>query len=245
LLGSRTLVLIPLLLVAIVYNYTSRPIPLRVLVPAAIVGMLFFSTYLAVREATRTEPIASVLPDVPGYALDVRGLLNTSPVFDQFLEASIYIPQSSPYRYGGEFFSGISGQVPRVLYPGKPDPNDTEFRRLIWGERLQAGRPIGLVGGLYRDFGFAGIAFGAFLFGMLARGVAGLIPPDEAPSEGRRLRIALFAISAVVLYEFVVGGYSIAFGLAIQLFLPLLLAIKVFTRHASPRPGSARVASHA
>jgi hypothetical protein len=141
------------------------------------------------------------------------------------------VPARAPYRYGGEIAQGALGQVPRFVYPGKPDANDTSFRRLIWGETFKAGRPIGAVGEFYRDFGFAGIIIGALLLGVLARGLTGL-RAAAGGERGRELRAAVFVLSLVLLYQFLVGSYSIVFGQALAMGIPLLLAIKVFARPA-------------
>jgi hypothetical protein len=230
-LGSRTLVLIPVLLMLVAFNEVVRPVRLRLLLGAVVAGILFSSGYLAVREAAVTEPFGRVIASVPGYAADAQVILNSSPVFDQLFEETNYVPSRSAYRHGGELGQGLLSQVPRIVYPGKPGATDTSFRELIWGDTFLAGRPVGAAGEFYRDFGFPGVIVGALILGVLARGLTGLRSRAGA-AEGRELRAALFVVGIVLLYQFLVGSYSIAFGSALELGIPLALALKLFARPA-------------
>lgn len=229
LLGSRTLVIVPLLVVVIALNELRRPWRPRVLLLAMASAILFSSAYLSLRESAREKPVIEALADVPGQAVKARAILGTSPVFDQLLIATNRIPAASPYRHGGELTQAVASQVPSALYPERPEPNDTSFRKLVWGDRFLAGRPIGAAGGFYRDFGFAGVLLGGLLLGLLARALTGLRAGagDEA---GRPVRVALFVLGVLLTFIFTVGGYTLAFGYALTIALPVVLAITVFAR---------------
>ncbi|MGI8803855.1 MAG: O-antigen polymerase [Solirubrobacteraceae bacterium] len=229
LLGSRTLVLVPILLTVVARNELHRPWRLGVLTLASVLAVLFSAGYLGTRESSRQTSFAQLLPNIPKYALDVRAILNSEPVFDDYLEETNYIPGHAPYRYGGEFGQGLLGEVPRVLYPDKPESNDLTFRELLWANRFSAGRPVGAAGEFYRDFGIPGILVGALLLGILARGLAGLRAREGGPG-GRSLRAAMFVAGVVLLYEFLVGSYSLVLGSALEVVIPLLLAVRVFGR---------------
>jgi hypothetical protein len=228
-LGSRTLVLVPILLMLLAWNELRSPVRVRVLLGLAVLGILFSSGYLAVRESARTAPFSQVLSSVPRYAIDAQVILNSSPVFDQLFEETNAVPQRAPYRYGGEVAQGLLSQIPRFLYKHKPPATDVTFRQLIWGDQFLAGRPIGAAGEFYRDFGFIGVALGALLVGILARGLTGLRTRVGRP-EGRPLRAALFMVGVLLLYQFIIGSYSIMFGSALELGIPLFLALKLFAR---------------
>jgi hypothetical protein len=230
-LGSRTLVLVPILLMLLAWNELCRPVRGRVLLGLVAVGILFSSGYLAVRESAGTQPFAQVLRSVPRNAVNAQVILNSSPVFDQLLEETNYVPERANYRYGGELAQGLLSQIPRFLYPAKPPATDVTFRQLIWGDRFLAGRPAGAAGEFYRDFGFVGVAIGAVLVGIFARGLTGLRARAGGP-EGRSLRAALFVVGMLLLYQFIVGSYSIAFGSALELGIPLVIALKLFARPA-------------
>lgn len=231
LLGSRTLVLVPILLALLAWSEIRKPWRLRTLATGAILAVLFASGYLSLREESRDASFAQALGHLPEHAVDVRTILNASPVFDELFMATDTIPTASPYRYGGEIVQGAVGQLPRFIYPGKPEANDLSFRKLIWGDRFLAGRPIGAAGEFYRDFGLPGVVLGALLFGMLARALTGL-RAGVGESEGRELRVAIYVLAVVLLSQFLVGSYSIVFGQALAMGIPLLLALRVFARPA-------------
>lgn len=229
LLGSRTLVIIPVLLTVLAWSETVRPWRIRTLAVAAVIGLLFASAYLTLREDTRNRPFSEAIRDVPANAVNARTILNSSPVFDQLFMATNFIPESAGYRYGGELSQAVRGNLPGLLYEGKPESTDVTFRKLIWGERFLAGRPTGAPGEFYRDFGFAGIIVGSLLFGIFARGLSGL-RARAGGEAGRPLRIALFVVGLLLLYQFAIGSYSLAFGSALAIGLPLFLGLKVFGR---------------
>ena len=231
LLGSRTLVLIPILLMLVAINELRSPVRPRTLVGLVVLGVIFSSGYLAVREAAGTKPFGQILSSVPHYALDAQVILNSSPVFDQLFAETDYIPAHAGYRYGGELGQGLISQTPRFLYPHKPQSTDTTFRQLIWGNEFLAGRPVGAAGEFYRDFGFPGVVVGALVLGILARGLIGLRTRYGGP-DGRPLRAALYVIGVVLLYQFLVGSYSILFGTILEIGIPLALAVKLFARPA-------------
>ena len=121
--------------------------------------------------------------------------------------------------------------MPGFVDPGKPGPGDVEFRKDVWGDQLRAGRPPTVIGDLYYDFGFVGVAIGAVVVGVLMRGLLGLV---DGPAEGRRYRVGLYALLMVLLYQLVVGTYSIVLGSFIVLVIPYLLAVHVFQRVSRP-----------
>lgn len=229
LLGSRALVLIPLVMVLVAYNELVRPVRLRGIVVAVVGVALFSSVYLSFRESSHERSFTETLARVPAFAVDVRPLLNASPVYDQFLFATDYVPSRSGYRYGGEFAQGVLGNVPSFLNPTKPESNDISFRKLIWQERFGAGRPVGAAGEGYRDLGFPGIALVGVLVGIFVRGLGGL-RRRAGPPGGREARIAVYVVAVVLLYEFLIGSWSLVFGLALEILLPLLAGMFLITR---------------
>jgi hypothetical protein len=227
LLGSRTLILVPILLALVAFSEVVRPLPLRVFIPAVVCAALFAAGYLAAREdTTEHRSFTQIAASVPQHAFDVRAILNSSPVFDQFLEETDYIPAHAGYRYGGELGQGLAGQIPRFLDPHKPVSNDTSFRELIWGNEVGGGRPVGAVGEFYRDFGFVGVAIGGILLGFVIRAMMGLRARCGADA-GRSLRTCLLVVGVLLLYQFLVGSYSLVFGEVLELGIPLAIALAV------------------
>ena len=229
LLGSRTLVIVPVLVVVIALHELKRPWSPRLLLAGMAGAVLFSSAYLSLRESARERPVKEALADVPAQAVKARALLGTSPVFDQVLIATNRIPAASPYRWGGELSQAVRAQIPSILYPARPEPNDTSFRKLVWGDRFLAGRPIGAAGSFYRDFGFLGVLFGGLLLGLLARALCGL-RAQCGDDPGRPVRVALFVLGVLLTFIFTVGGYTLAFGYALTIALPVVLAFTIFAR---------------
>jgi len=231
LLGSRTLVLVPVLLVVLAWHERVRPFRLRVVALVGVGAILFSSAYLTLRQDSGQRPLKDAIVDVPRHAVEARAILGASPVFDQVFAEMNLVPRASPYRHGGELAQGILGQVPSAIYPGKPEANDLTFRKLVWGERFQAGRPVGAAGEFYRDFGFAGIAIGSLLLGIIARALTGL-RARAGEAAGRELRIGLYVVGLLLLYQFTVGSYSLVFGNGMAVAIPLVLALRIFARPA-------------
>jgi hypothetical protein len=231
LLGSRTLVLVPLLLVVLAWNERVRPWTGRQMAAAAIAGMLFASAYLTLREDVRNRPLLSALANIPSHVVDVRSMLNASPVFDQLFAETNFVPAAVPYRHGGELAQGALGQIPKIIYPKKPEATDVTFRKLLWGERFLAGRPVGIAGELHRDFGFPGILIGGLLLGIGARALTGL-RARVGPAAGRELRALLFVIGLLLLYQCLIGSWSLVFGSALAIAIPLVLGVRIFARPA-------------
>ncbi len=231
LLGSRTLVLVPVLLVVLAWHERVRPYTLRTVAIVGLGAVLFSSAYLTLRQDTGTRPFSEAIVDVPRNAIDAKAILGASPVYDQVFAEMNLVPRASNYRYGGELMQGLLGQVPSVIYPGKPEAVDLTFRKLVWGERFQAGRPVGAAGEFYRDFGFPGIIVGSLIFGVLARALTGL-RARAGVDAGRELRIALYVIGVLLLFQFTVGSYSLVLGSGMAVAIPLVLALRIFARPA-------------
>jgi hypothetical protein len=231
LLGSRTLVLVPLLLVVLAWNERVRPWRGRTMAIAAVCGLVFASAYLTLREDVRDRPLLAAIANIPHHIVDVRAMLNASPVFDQLLAETNFIPAVAPYRYGGELAQGVLGQVPSIVYPAKPEATDVTFRKLLWGERFLAGRPVGFAGELHRDFGFPGILLGGLLLGILARALTGMRSRAGA-LPGRELRALVYVVCLMLLYQCLIGSWSLVFGSALAIAIPLVLAVRIFARPA-------------
>ena len=144
---------------------------------------------------------------------------------------------SATHEHGQFLLDGARSYLPGALDSNKPDGGDIAFRKVIWGNDFGAGRPPTAAGDFFIDFALPGVAVGGFLVGMLAWALLGLI---AGTPEGRRYRVALFAVLTVILQEFVVGTFSTALGLAITTLVPLLLTVHCLGRLPWP---SARLGS--
>jgi oligosaccharide repeat unit polymerase len=227
--GSRTLLFTPVILLALARHFLHRRWSTRQLLVAAIAAILLASSYLALRQATYADTFGEALRSAPAHALDPRGALNDDSAFDILFMAMDQFPGVTPHLHGAGVTHALLSYVPRALDPTKPDGGDIWFRKLVWGERFQAGLPYTVIGEFYADFGWAGIAVGSLLLGLFLRAVTALI--DVSPrAPGGPYRVALFAILTVVILNLITGTYTIALNYAFQLGVPFVLGVHLLGR---------------
>ena len=240
--GSRARVFLTLMVLAVVVHYTRRAWRGRELAVGLLVLLAFASSFIVFRRVADDGSLSEAARTAPAHVLDVRVILNDITSFDHVLYATNIYGRERGYRHGSFLIGGIRSYLPRRIDSGKPDGGDIVFRRVVWREQFGAGRPPTVVGDLFIDFGFWGVAVGALLIGMLARALVGLV---RGPPGGREYRVVLFAFSLVVLYEVVVDTFSVALGYALTLLVPFLIAVHIFGRVVRRTPsfceGSRRV----
>jgi oligosaccharide repeat unit polymerase len=225
--GSRARVFLTLLALALLVHYLHRRWRLRELAAALVLLLIFGSSFAVFRHVAGERSLGEAVTAAGDHVLDARVVVNDNTHFDHVLYASTIYGRSRPHERGEFLLNGARSYVPRRIDPDKPEGGDIALRNVVWRERFGAGRPPTAVGDLYIDFGFPGVAVGALLIGVAARSLLGLL---LGGSLGREYRVALYAILLIVLYEFVVGTFSIALGFAFTLLLPFLLAVHVFGR---------------
>lgn len=228
LLGSRTRVLTIALVLVVVWNYAYRPLRLRTLVVAALLGFAFAAAAFAVRQATVDRPYVEALSEAPRYVVDPRGVLNDLTEFDQLFYVTSSMGHALHYRYGGWLLDGVRSYVPGFIDAGKPESGDIVVREKVFGNTVGAGRPPTIVGDFFYDFGFTGIAVGAMLLGILVRALVGLVATRD--TAGQPHRAALYGLAIVVLHGAVTGTYSLVLGDLLTLLAPYLLAVYAFGR---------------
>jgi hypothetical protein len=193
------------------------------------------SALLSVRQESYDKSFGSALLDAPQYIVDPNGVLNDFTEFDILFWATSLVPEERGYADGQGLVDAFASYVPSAILPDKPGATNQEFGKLVWGHDHWGGRPYTIVGGLYVDFGFPGIAAGAVLFGILGRLLLSLLrAPPGLP--GRQYRIAVYAIAAAIFYLALATDYAVAIGFVIEYALPFLLAVYVIGRWASRRP---------
>jgi len=229
--GSRARVFVTLLVLGLIVHYLHRRWRARELVLAAVLMLAFASTFGVFRQVADSSSIGRALELGSEHVLDQRVILNDITSFDHILYATTIYGESRPHEHGQFLLDGARSYVPSAIDANKPEGGDVVFRKAVWGDQFGAGRPPTAAGDLYIDFGLPGVAAGALLIGIAARSLVGLL---AEPGAGRRYRVALYAVLLVLLYEFVVGTFSIAVGLALTLLLPFLVAIHGFGRLPSP-----------
>ena len=229
--GSRTRVFLTVFLLAVASHYAWRRWRLRDLITGVLVVVVVASAILAVRQATTTESFGESITAAPAYVTDPRGVLNDFTEYDDLLMATSVIGSDRPYprrrafQHGQGIVDAFRSYVPSAIDPRKPDSGDQEFRRLIFASERKAGRPYTVIGDLYNDFGFPGIAIGSLLFGILARALVGLLVLSLG--KGREYRVGLYAIGLVLVYIELTVTYSVTLGFVLNLAVPFIIATRV------------------
>jgi oligosaccharide repeat unit polymerase len=225
--GSRLRLFTVLFVLAVTIHFLWRRWRLRELAVGVALFLVLASAYLGVREATFDRSFAESLKFAPKYVADPRGLLNDITEFDILFVATNAIGDTLPHKHGGWFVDAWHSYVPGSIDANKPESADIVFRKAIWGKFYRGGRPPTVIGDFYYDFGWAGIAVGSLLFGVLARGILGLLEPS---GESRRYRAVLYAIAMLVLLVLLTNTYSIALGFMLTLGVPFVVGVYLFGR---------------
>jgi oligosaccharide repeat unit polymerase len=225
--GSRSRVFVALLALAVVIHYLWRPWRTREVVVAAVLLLAFASSFVVFREVAESRSLDEAVKTAPRHVLDGRVILNDLTSFDLVVYATTIYGRERDHEHGGFLVDGVRSFVPRAIDSGKPEGGDIVFRKAVWGGTYAAGRPPTAVGDLWIDFGFPGVAIGALLIGLLARGLLGF---TAGAGPGREYRVGLYAIGLVVLLTLVVDTFSLALGYVLTLGLPFMVAVHGFGR---------------
>ncbi|MEA2331510.1 MAG: O-antigen polysaccharide polymerase Wzy [Thermoleophilaceae bacterium] len=225
--GSRARILLALLMLAVIKHYLWSPWRLRQLAAGMAVFVVFAGAFVAFRQAANVDSIGEAIGQAPKYGLEPRVILNDLTAFDDVFYVTTTYGQRRPHQNGDFLLGGVRSYLPAAVDPGKPEGGDIVLRRAVFGESTGAGRPPTVIGDLYIDFGFPGVAIGALLLGMAARGLTGLV---LGSGPGREYRVALYAVALIVLYELVVDSFSIALGYALAFGIPLVATVHALGR---------------
>jgi oligosaccharide repeat unit polymerase len=225
--GSRARVFVTLLVLALIVHYMHRRWRARELIVAGILLLAFVSTFGVFRQVSDSASLSRGAELASEHVLDQRVILNDITYFDHILYATTIYGETRPHEHGQFLLDGARSYVPSAIDSNKPEGGDVVFRRVVFEEDVGAGRPPTAAGDFYIDFGLPGVAVGGLLIGIAARALVGLLAGSGA---GREYRVALYAVLLVLLYEFVVGTFSIAVGFGLTLLLPFLAAVHGFGR---------------
>jgi oligosaccharide repeat unit polymerase len=224
--GNKSTIVVVVLAATLLYHLLYRKINARravvggatVLALVTAIG-LFTREYLAVRYFPTYNP-----HDVVGSA---QGWLS-SALGGNFMQIQTLtvladrVPTQLPYQWGRTYLAFFTAPVPRALSPHKLLPAPGIFTLAVWPHLwLEEGTtiPPGLVGEMYMNFGFPGIAVGMAMFGYLLARLQAACGPRY-----RTVWVLFYALMVGMIPHFIRGDLEDgAVALAI-LSLPTLVA---------------------
>jgi len=232
--GSKSILFIFLLTLAVLYHRLRRPIAGSLAVVGGGVTFLALTAYaLFAREYLAIGQLVSL------ETFDIASLFNVvrAEFFGNFIQLQTMIvlvgrvPHELHYQLGRTFLATATMPVPRGLWPDKPLPSTGVFTLAFWPDSwLMNGTtlPPGLFGEFYLNFGWAGVAVGAFLFArvgrwLLARHVAKPLDPE---------RVLVYALFVAMCAHYIRGDFGATVGL-LELLLPTLVLLRFCTRRVT------------
>lgn len=188
--GNKGLTIDPLLLIMLAYILVRRTVPVRGIL---LTALLLFLVIVPINQRYRAE-LKGPTPQTPAVAL--QGALSKPPVLypvAALMDAKDYAftrlrsidsvalirdrtPSPFPYAGGDKYFQlPAIILVPRAIWPDKPKLDDAGRFTNTYGQRpssIASATQITTVGDLYRNFGYAGVVVGMFLWGLAVSALA-------------------------------------------------------------------------
>jgi len=187
--GSKTFLMLPLLILALCYYYSKKRVPL-IFGAFAIVFMVLFvfpfvsafrdvmqRDYHGIPSISNFDPITLISETarvaffddsianphgVPGSASATA--LQRFGAADELLRFVEVVPRQLPYKYGADFLGVLFSIIPRAVWPDKPifSPG-AEFG--AWLNTITSVTPFP-IGEMYWNGGYLGVIFGMLLWGV-------------------------------------------------------------------------------
>lgn len=229
--GSKSILFIFLLILAVLYHRLRRPIAGSLALLGGVFTFMALTAYaLFAREYLAIGMLSSL------EAFDVASMFNVlrAEFFGNFIQLQTMIvlvgrvPHDLGYQLGRTYLATVTMPVPRGLWPDKPLPSTGVFTLAFWPDSwLMNGTtlPPGLFGEFYLNFGWVGVAVGAFLFArfgrwLLARHAAAPMDPE---------RVLVYALFVAMCAHYIRGDFGATVGL-LELLLPTLVLLRFCTR---------------
>jgi len=227
--GSRTRTFLPVMAVAIVVHLCRRRFLLREAVVGILCAAAFAGMFLTLRQVSSDRPLGEAVATGISRGASLQVLANDHATFDALVMMQAIVPEQVPHQDGRRLAAGFTGMIPSAIYPAKPEEGDVWFRRQLWGDARQAGRPYTLPGELWLDFSWIGLALGSLGLGLLCARLRWDM--RRTFTSGQAL---VASVMGLVMWELLNGVWSSATSTAVEFGAPLLLAAFVARRTAAP-----------
>ncbi len=172
LLGDRSGVLIPFIVFIILYHVLIKKISyitLTTLFVVVIIGLfatnVLRGSLLSDEQHIENLTISTLVPSSERLARDITSAANLN-TYDHF---SVLVSDDNlQYRGGVDFYRGLIGVIPRVVWGGKPEIiNPGRWFNNEYVSSKPIGRPITTAGIWYANFGITGIIVGGIVTGII------------------------------------------------------------------------------
>jgi oligosaccharide repeat unit polymerase len=216
--GIRTPIGLILVSYIITYHFKVKKLPLIKAVSIICILIVLFQGLRAVREIMVSEALDN----------DVTTFNTMSPVrnatlslhmseYDGLVLAMRDVGVRFEYRYGEDFFNGLTSWIPRFIWTDKPGTFHVgKWFRQVYESEKENGWPISPLGAWYVNFNLLGILMGATLTGVIVRAI------DYRYQNGNITAV----YTSVVLTLFLVGvGVNTGF---IQAYVLLVMPLHIF-----------------
>jgi hypothetical protein len=211
--GSKTFILLPVLMVIMIYYYEKRRIPLLGIMMATVFAMLivfpfvsayreyFYSNYRgipSVSEFSAFETISETFKELKegDENLVEKGLLALGRFggADELYSIKHLVPSLLPYKYGKDMLAFIYSFIPRAIWPGKPIISPAAKYGMIL-DTITSVTPFPL-GDMYWNFGIIGIILGMGFWGLFLGVCMSLFDYFFKRQESRFFVISIFFAEA-------------------------------------------------
>lgn len=241
--GNKSTILVFFLAATLMYHLLRREIrPLR----AVLGGIGVFSLIVAIGLFTREYLVVGYFPTLD--PRDISGSLQfwlERELGGNFMQIQILtvladrVPVQLPYQWGLTYLSLLTMPIPRALWAGKLTTSPGVFTMAAWPAlwlTQDTTIPPGLVGEMYMNFGFPGIALGMLLFGyVLAR-----IKASIGRFNQRTAWVLFYVLIVGMIPHYIRGDFEDGTTALAMLSLPMMTAVW-FGRLRGPRIAAVEV----
>lgn len=170
--GTKTALLLPVILILILRHFLVRRLTWRFLPWLAAFTLLLFILGYSYRFVGSGDLKSGVSAYTDDKSLVFATFFGRFYGTDSFMLVLDQVQQGYPLQYGSTFSELLYFYVPRVFWPAKPESYSLQFGREFLGADPGAGETFftpSLPGELYLNFGLFGLFFGGFFLGRAIR----------------------------------------------------------------------------
>ena len=225
--GSRSSVLLAVLLLTLTYTLRTRRIPYKTLLLVALGGIVLLGVLQQFREATQNlETVGDIELEsgvTEGFTQGITVLVDRTTTNSGQIAILGRVPDEVPYLYGRSYLSIPMIFVPRAIVGEKP-PTGGKLNAWLVYERLNTSIPTGAIGEAYWNFSYAGPLIVFFAFGAVLKVFSGVFlanTDNPVILAAYAHMLVWFHPTSDAMYDFVQGMVGVVlFGLFLVFRLP-------------------------